>query len=97
MAYQSPKVGDEPVDVRKMSYNRKESSVRHKRTGKEYQQESPELQTHGNSKNLVQRYLPKHADLDKTEDNIEERIKCNAFPHYGEGDPGRMLNQSILQ
>ena len=37
----------------------------YERPGKEYLQDSPELQSQVNSKKLIQRYLPKPADLDK--------------------------------
>ena len=33
--------------------------------GKEYLQESPELQTHVDSNKTIKRYLPKHANWDK--------------------------------
>ena len=37
-------------------------------------QELPELYTQGNCKNLVQRYLPKHADMDKMLKIIQRKV-----------------------
>ena len=49
--------------------------------GKEYPQESPELHTQVNSENVVQRYLPKQADLDKILKLIQKKaLKGTQFP-----------------
>ena len=47
------------MDSEEMYHSRKELSMRYMTAGKEYLQESPELYTQVDSKNLVQRYLQK--------------------------------------
>ena len=82
-AYQPPKIEDELVDVHdiepQLNTNFEENAPQeeeiihevYESPGKKYMQESPEFHTHVDSKNLVERYLPKQEGLDKILDNIE--------------------------
>ena len=110
MVYQPPKIEGEPVDIDAiepdLNIDFEENSPQqegiiyevYERPGKEYLQESLELDKQGNSKNLVQRHLPKQADLDKILKIIQRKnIKGNTFTCYHEGDPSGIFNQSIHQ
>ena len=44
------------------------------RPGKDYLQDSPELHTQVDSKNLVQRHLPEQADVDKILKIIQRKV-----------------------
>ena len=73
-AYQVPRIKDEPIDIAiepKLNTEFEENTPQqegiipevYERPGKEYLQKSQQVQA--DSKNLVQRYLPKQVDLIK--------------------------------
>ena len=85
-AYQPPKIEDEPVHVDAIEPDlcidseenapQQEGIIHevYERPGKEYLQESPELHSQVNDKNVVQRCLHKQAEMDKILKVIHNKI-----------------------
>ena len=86
IVYKLPRIKDEPIDVDAIEpelnmefdeYAPQQQGIIHEvyeRPSKKYLQKSPDLQGQVDSKNLVQRYLPKQVDRDKILKIIQRKV-----------------------
>ena len=69
----------------------------YKRPDRSYFQEPLELDILISTGKLVQRFLPKQADIDKIlKINTKKSSERNTFTHNCERNTGRLLNQPLL-
>ena len=72
-------------------------SEMYQRQDRSYFQGPQELDSLINTGKLVQKFLPKQADIDKSiKDNTKKSSKRNAFTHDCEGNTGRIFNQPMF-
>ena len=71
-------------------------SEMYQRPGKSYFQEPQELESVINTGRLVQRFLPKQADIDKILKIIQRKVIKEDITCYYKRNTGRILSQSIF-